>query len=125
VSTTQDARTIVHELGHIIEHQVPGAKEAALEFLDYRCRGKPVVSLAEQFPGSGYTSDEMARDGGFAPALASKRFGLYAGKLYGARATELISMGLEQLYADPSRFAAVDPEYCSFITGILDGSIRK
>ena len=46
------------------------------------------------------------------------------GKAYNDQATEVVSMGLEQLHRDPSGFAKDDPEYCSFILGVLDGSSR-
>ena len=41
---------------------------------------------------------------------------------YSAR--EILSMGVELLYADPVGFAERDPEYFKFILGLLDGSIR-
>jgi hypothetical protein len=38
--------------------------------------------------------------------------------------TEILSMGMERLIVDPITFAERDPEFCSFILGILDGSLR-
>ena len=39
--------------------------------------------------------------------------------------TEVISMGLDQMYSDPVGFAKNDPEYFALIHGILSGSARK
>ncbi len=37
---------------------------------------------------------------------------------------ELLTIGGEELYNDPARFATKDPEYCAFVIGLLSGQIR-
>lgn len=62
-----------------------------------------------------------ARNGETKPRVSSK---FYAGKSYKGGYTEIMSMGLEELYHDPIGFAERDPEYFKFVVGALDGSIK-
>ena len=44
------------------------------------------------------------------------------GKKYGGGGTEIISMGLEQLWDNPSKFAKEDPEYFNFMLVTLENA---
>lgn len=114
----------VHEAGHAIESRFPGAIRASKEFLAYRLKGETPVKLSEKFPGHGYGTTEVGAKDKFDLAFPESA-AYYIGKEYNLEATEVLSMGVEMLYSDPAGFARKDPEYCAFVLGILDGSLRK
>lgn len=120
--------TFVHELSHGIEERMPGAHQACLDFLSERVKNEKPTNFREKF-GDGYRENESGRKDDFAKAfgdsLGAESSGYYVGKDYGNAATEVLSMGVELLYRDPSGFAKRDPEYCGFVLGILDGSLRS
>lgn len=113
----------VHEWGHQIEFQVDGVKEAAQEFLDHRVGDQASLRLADLFPDKNYRLDEMGRDDKFGEVFGDSAW--YVGKHYKDGWTEIVSMGMETLFASPVDFATKDPEYVKFLMGILDGSLRK
>lgn len=89
---TRGSEVVVHELGHHLEHVEPGLLDKAVAFQDLRERNPA------RFPVHGY---------------AAKR---YAGGPGGrATATEVVSVGVEQLYRRPGEFAKEDPEFFDFI----------
>ena len=77
--------------------------------------------LAERFPEKGYRPDEIGNEDGFRDAFGDRA--AYVGKDYGRRATEIVSMGLEELYRNPAVFAGNDPEYFKFTVGLLRGTL--
>lgn len=117
--------TAIHEIAHGIEHNDPGILAAVLEFRKYRVKDEPPTNLQQKY-GNSYESYEEGYKDQFDLAFGDERSGYYTGKIYdGGRATEILSMGVELLFKDPLGFAARDPEYCAFIVGILQGTLRK
>jgi hypothetical protein len=125
VKTGESVDVIVHEYGHAIDGGVKIGDDLvlkrSLEFLEHRLKGEQPVELKSMFswfdPGEKGAKDEFDKvfDGSSA---------YYVGKDYGRAATEVVSMGLQQMYNDPVKFAQRDPEYAKFIMGIMDGSLR-
>lgn len=111
-------KTQVHELGHVIEYHKPNVQQLANEFIDYRCDGETPTNLKAKFGGS-YQPHEEGRKDDFDRAFGAGSAAYYVGKIYSFGTTEVISMGLEQLWADPARFIAADPEYAQFMFRIL------
>lgn len=127
VGSTAEEDTMVHELAHALDAcLVTGGRRAGrsgVEFLNYRVGDEEPVPLKQIFRGSGYREDERGRKDNFEAAFGESAW--YVGKDYGLHAaSEIVSMGVEELYNDAARFAAKDPEYCKFILGYLDGSLR-
>lgn len=118
------AHHAAHELGHWIEHNVPGARDAAQEFLQKRVGSEQLTSIKDKF-GQGYGSSETGRKDNFGKVFGDGPEAYYVGKHYGEGDTEILAMGIEQLYRDPAGFAAKDPEYFQFVVSVLDGSGRK
>ncbi len=119
------AGVLIHEMGHTIDFNIPSVRHAVVEFLDHRVGSQQPRKLKDLFPGSAYRDDELGRDDDFAKAFGQSS-AWYVGKKYDTPGvTEVLSMGLQQLYEDPLTFAKHDPEYTKFILGILDGSLRK
>jgi hypothetical protein len=125
------AETVVHEIGHIIEERLPGINEAVQKFLAYRVGDEKPRRLGKLFKGHGYSLWETGREDQFgqyfSAAGSDGKFNdaaaWYAGKVT-KTGSEVLTMGLEALYTDAVGFAKKDPEYCKFILGILDGSLR-
>jgi hypothetical protein len=120
VTPDDTASTVAHEMGHLLEHKIPSWGRAAREFLEYRTAGEAASRLRD-VSDRGYGADEVGKRDRFADAFGENDY--YVGKQY-PRATEITSMAVEKLMDDPSGFATQDPEFCKFILGLLDGSLR-
>ena len=117
------AAVVAHEIGHCLEDQLRGVVRAEKAFLEHRAAGEPLRELAELYPTYGYEKGERCRRDKFDQYFGDNHRAWYCGKDYPNR-SELLSMGVEALYDDPAGFARKDPEYCKFILGLLDGSLR-
>lgn len=112
ITENDDAATVVHEMGHILEMQNTQIFKAANEFLEKRTMGEPALPL-RFVTGQGYSRDEMAKSDKFPHP--------YCGKIYASRSTEIISMGCEYMFEDPEKFHNDDPEYFQFIFDVMQG----
>ena len=107
--------THFHEIGHRIEDSSDKKVENLLKgFLHHR-GGMEKAGRILGLVGEVGIEDE------FKKAFAAD--GPYCGKYYGFGATEILSMGMQQLYQDPVSFAKNDPEYFKLIIGILRGDL--
>ena len=97
--------TAIHEMGHRFEYIMPKIKELEKEFYTRRTAGESL-----DWMGKGYGKNEKTRKDDF--------LNPYMGKDYGGRAYELVSMGFELAFTEPSKLAE-DPDYANFIYGIL------
>lgn len=120
----EDVSTVLHEIAHAIEEHYPQAAIAAQAFLAHRVKDEAKVKLKDRFPAAEYDSTEEGRGDEFAKATGSERLAYYAGKHYAHGGTEVFSIGIELLYADPVAFAKADPEWFKFVVGMLTGVIR-
>ena len=107
VTSTDSAKTIVHEAGHYIEGNSPGVHAKIQAFYDMRTAGETAKHL-----GRGYRPDEFFKK--------DKFIDNYMGKVYDD-ATEVLSMGLEYIYNDPMKLMTKDPEMFDFIIDIIRG----
>ncbi len=128
VGVTDKTEAYIHEIGHVLESRVSGIHKAAKEFLEYRTADTddlPMNDFMELEEDKRYRPDEIGNEDEFYAAFDN--YGGYVGKKYKAsdHATEIVSMGLEKLYLDPVKFARKDPEYCTFILGLLSGDLRN
>lgn len=97
--------TAFHELGHRFEDVVKGIYEAEDAFYKRRTAGCPLEWL-----GSGYSKSEKTRKDDFLHP--------YMGKEYPDNFYELVSMGFERAYTNPTLLWK-DEDYAQFIYGIL------
>ena len=97
--------TAIHELGHRFERAVPGIKDAEKLFYDRRTVGDSL-----QWLGGRYDYSEKAR--------FDKFLNPYMGKDYGGSAYELVSMGFEYAYTNPTRLWE-DEDFATWIYGLL------
>ena len=115
-ATGTPAPVIVHEMGHALEHQAASATlvELRREFFARRTAAELPVPLVTVTGNGAYHPTEHAK--------TDQWLHPYIGKLYAdVRASELVSMGLQLLYADPVLLAG-DLEYLDFLHVFLRGS---
>ncbi len=98
--------TLAHEMGHWLEYRA-NLIERTWDYLQRRSKGRPPVDLGDL--GFRDMRGEIAYLGD-PPFVTS-----YAGKFYTRRgkidATELVSVGMEYLFAYPAYFAEKDPDH--------------
>lgn len=104
-SGDQAIATAIHELGHRFETSVSEIR--AVEKIFYERR---TVNESLEWLGSGYDRSERTRKDDFLHA--------YMGKDYGGRAYELVSMGFQYAYTDPTKLWE-DEDMAQWIYGIL------
>ena len=104
--------TAVHEMGHTLEFTQERIQKSAKAFLAKRAKADPKGRrrLSTINEGKSYRSDEWAWEDKFMDA--------YMGKDYGEW-TELVSMGVEWLWKDPTQFARRDPEMFEWLINLL------
>jgi hypothetical protein len=109
--------TVVHELGHAIEYYRPEILRQSQAWRDGRTVGEGLQRLSKIYPRHGYGASEVTRP--------DKFFHAYIGKDYGTRASEVLSMGLEEMARDPIGFAEKDPDMFDFIFAVLRSAMDK
>lgn len=116
-----------HEVMHAFDAQMKlggvSADVRSNEFRRYRTAGEQPVYLKTLFPRSGYDAWEKGAKNHFDRAFSAKH-AYYIGKEYPGGGSEILAMGVQKLFEDSAGFAAKDPEYCKFVLGMLDGSLR-
>lgn len=111
--------TGIHESMHWLEDFNPHVHKRCVEFLEHRCKGETPQSL-RRLTGLGYRSYEMTRPDNFFRPYCGKDYIDANGNRY---ATEVLSMGVEQMLKGPAAFAKQDPEYFNFVVSVLKGEI--
>jgi hypothetical protein len=115
INTRTTASTSAHEITHATEQQAPSVLAKALAFLKQRAGNEPLKTLRSLTGIKKYGAGEYAWEDDF-----KKRGGShYMGKTYGARATEILTMGIERLHADPMEFYLADRTYFEFVVSTL------
>lgn len=123
-SDTATVEVAIHEIIHGIEMHNPDIAAIVQEFRRYRVGDEVGTNMGKTFGGQ-YKGNEIGFRDDFEKAFGKgTASAYYVGKRYDDRTTEILTMGVQKLYEDPSGFAKNDPEYCSFILGVLDGSFR-
>jgi hypothetical protein len=119
--------TAAHEVMHAVEIQNPAVLKASAEFLLKRGAGESPKLLRELTGVRSYGNEEVALEDDWVKRKGS----VYAGKVYQAlrgqltaqsiRATEVLTMGIERLHADPLEFYLRDREWYDFVVKTLRG----
>ena len=125
LSKSTDVQTAIHEYMHFIEDKNPQMMANSIAFLRYRTEGEKVKSL-KALTGISYGAKEKARPDKFFNAYCGKTYSLLGDKdepYLDATATEIMSMGVEELYKDPVAFAKNDREYFDFVIANLKGRL--
>jgi predicted ABC-type ATPase len=105
------SQTIVHEFGHWIEWNSADVQRLRREHVASRTANDAPEQL-RKITGLKYKPDEMT--------FKDEFFDPYVGRIYRAPgSSEVVSMSLEELYADPIGFARKDPALFDFIYDLL------
>jgi hypothetical protein len=115
ISPNDRVATVVHEMGHYLEHTSPTIHNAAQNFLRERTQGEALERLRDVTGNKGYTLKEMTRKDQF--------FHPYVGKDYGTRASEVFSMGMEEMVKDPANFFRKDRGHFTLILRMIRGEL--
>jgi SPP1 gp7 family putative phage head morphogenesis protein len=115
LATNDPARIAVHEFAHALEFTDTKTLNRSIDFLTARTRGEQAKPLRDLTGNTGYGADELARKDQF--------FEAYVGKDYQRHATEVTSMGYEEIARSGGleRLATKDPEMLFFLLGQLGG----
>ena len=107
--------TAIHETMHWLEFNNPEVSKKVNAFLEYRTQGEKAEKLNKLVPKANYGKDEMAKKDNF--------FNPYCGKVYQTGATEILSMGLQEVFDNAIDFSKNDPEYFNFVLDIIQKRI--
>ena len=107
--------TAIHETMHWLEYNNKNVSSKVTAFLEYRTQGEKAQKLKDLVPNSNYEDNEIAKKDNF--------FRPYCGKIYNDGATEILSMGLQEIYENAVDFSKNDPEYFNFVIDIIQNRI--
>lgn len=105
-------QTVAHEFAHYLEDNSPSWRHVADTYIDATAdKARGTRSIAELTGNPLYRSNEV----GYFPKPGKKVVHPYVLKHYGDKEktshTEVLSMGLEHMYADPARFFREAPDH--------------
>jgi len=115
VSPYDPADGVAHEVVHDIEFSHPEVSRSTKEFLRKRSGGLPPKRLRDLTGNRRYKLDEIT----YEDEWLARGGVLYSGKVYPIAATELLTIGIQRLHADPAAFHIQDPEYFEFVVKTL------
>jgi acyl CoA:acetate/3-ketoacid CoA transferase alpha subunit len=108
---------VAHELGHALEYYRPEILSKSIAWREGRTVGERAVTMRSLFPRHGYKPSEVTK--------VDKFFHPYVGKTeYVLSASEVLSMGLEEMARDPIAFAEKDPDMFDFIFSVLRSAMN-
>lgn len=110
------ADIFLHEFGHSVEFYNPKARKLIQDFRKSRTKGEKLEKLSKLTKNHRYADNEVA--------FKDKFFNPYIGKMYpGVQggATEILSMGIQEMFHDPIKFLRKDPEMFELILRIMGG----
>ena len=114
IAKDNDATDVAHEIMHWLEKKNETVLNNSLTFLEYRTQGEQPKKLKD-ITNINFRNNEIAKPDRF--------FDAYCGKIYNVAATEIMSMGLQQIFNNPLEFAKKDKEYMAFVISNLRGEI--
>lgn len=138
VLTGDNNHTPIHEMGHWLEDTIPGVHEQAVAFLIRRTSGEAATRLKNLIPTGRYGVTERATGDKFLDPYAGKWYSFTQIRGLGnvelktwdqvvktVNASEVVSMGLQQMFEDPERFARLDPDYFDFMFKLVRGAAAE
>lgn len=125
ISANEKIETAIHETMHHLEEHSEHVLMNSLAFAASRTEGEKQESL-KRLTGLRYKANEVCKK--------DKFFNPYCGKLYdsfggrnknfaNSNASEIMSMGVQELFTNPKEFAKNDREYFDFVVANLQGKL--
>jgi hypothetical protein len=110
-------RTYVHEMAHWIEDRHHDVRDQSAAWRDNRTQGEDYRLLSDITGNPGYGPTEKAKPDQFVDPYVGKKYTQFE-RTY---ATEVLSMGMEEMYADPVAFAKRDPDHFAYTYAAMKG----
>lgn len=107
VSKNAKIGTLIHEMMHNIEEDNSTMLMNSLAFANYRTQGEKQISL-RKLTGNSYKANEICKKDNFFNPYCGKFYNLAGGKnqqYVNCNASEIMSMGVEELFTNPLEFA--------------------
>lgn len=111
--------TVIHEFVHWLEFKYTSINDKAVQFLDRRTVGESSVKLNTLYPGQGYADTEETKVDKFDHPYMGKSYNQNIG-----RTTEILTMGIEDIWINPKKFLDKDEDYFTFIMRDILGKIK-
>jgi hypothetical protein len=114
VAPEDPVHVIIHEMGHGLEHRGRKAYTSANKFLEDRT--KQDLYTKQLYPNDPKHASEMFKEDKWKATGNSN----YTGKIYQGDGTEILSMGLQRLYQNPTSFFNRDPEFVRMLWNLFN-----
>ena len=112
LSPSDGVETMVHELGHFLEHDRPELHAKIMEFYNRRTASDTIESLSKVTGNKGYAAYEVTKKDDFIDA--------YIGKFYNRQgSSEILTMWFTEVLTNPTRLIDKDFDYFKFIFNLL------
>jgi SPP1 gp7 family putative phage head morphogenesis protein len=126
ISPHAQARTVVHELGHKVEFHNNNSLGSSINFLKKRireaqARGESVRKLRDIYGDTRYKHHEIAWEDRFEKAYTGKVYTHFDAAGANFRSSEIMSMGTEEMFANPWGFLKADREFFEFVVDGMRG----
>jgi hypothetical protein len=115
--------TYVHEIGHLLEKNKGNLRAARAMLFSLTKTGQTAALSSRGYGEHEVTHGEIPGVGDLQGG--SRHTAFYAGKTYGSQATEIISVGLQQLHDNPKKMARENPKYFDFMVNVLRGNYEE
>lgn len=116
VTPRNEVDVYVHEFGHTIDFHSPRYLNSSVKHLEDRTKGEVASKLKNLFPGHGYHDYEIAKKDKFQDWYTGKIYVDQRGNWYG---TEVLSMGMQQMFNNPAKLFLEDRELWRYVMTIL------
>lgn len=125
ISSNEDIGTAIHETMHHLEEHSEHVLMNSLAFATSRTEGEKQASL-KRLTGLSYKSSEVCKKDNFFNPYCGKLYDVFGGrdkKFVNSYASEIMSMGVQELFTNPKEFAKNDREYFDFVVANLQGNL--
>lgn len=125
IAANDDIGTAIHETMHHLEEHSEHVLMNSLAFAMSRTEGEKQQSL-KRLTGLRYKASEVCKKDNFFNPYCGKLYDVFGGRdktFKNASASEIMSMGVQELFTNPKEFAKNDREYFDFVVANLQGKL--
>lgn len=125
ISAKDKIETAIHETMHHLEEHSEHVLMNSLAFAASRTEGEKQASL-KRLTGLSYKANEVCKKDNFFNPYCGKLYDVFGGRdksFENSVASEIMSMGVQELFTNPKEFAANDREYFDFVVANLRGEV--
>jgi len=115
---------IIHEIAHSLESENPDVYRATVQWRERRTAGESPRLLSEITGIRAYDSTETSKPDNFFDAYIGKSYDWSADANNDQTASEVLTMGMQEMYSDPVKFAERDRDHFNLIVAIMTGTLE-